>query len=76
LGSEAPDGLIIIDTFCVTVVFAESVTERSTLYFPAVVGVPDIVPVELSVKPGGIGLLVSPAQVYGGTPPVAVRSKL
>ena len=51
---------------------AESATWKETLVVPAVVGAPEMVPVVLSDSPDGRGLPRT-LQVYGGTPPAAVR---
>jgi hypothetical protein len=56
VGSDEPEGAMTSGTICAAVLFAASVTERPTLEFPAVVGVPEIVPLD-SVKPAGRGLL-------------------
>jgi hypothetical protein len=46
-------GLIRICSGCVADRFAASVTFAVKLYVPAVVGVPEMVPLEASVRPGG-----------------------
>ncbi len=61
---------------CVALFWAESVTWSVMLKFPAVVGVPEMVPVlEPSVKPLGNEPEVIP-QVYGVAPPEAVTVAL
>ena len=52
---------------------AESVTVTLKLTVPAVVGVPVITPVALSVNPAGSALPVASAHVYGALPPLATR---
>jgi hypothetical protein len=41
---------------------------------PAVVGIPEIAPDELSVRPGGSDPFVRANDVYGGVPPLATRA--
>ena len=47
---------------------AASVTWRSKVSFPAVVGVPERAPLELRVNPGGGEVLLIAAHVYGRNP--------
>jgi hypothetical protein len=66
-------GFIVIDRALVAVLLALSVTITVKLKVPAVVGVPEIIPVDVpSVRPFGRAPAVID-QVYGSKPPVAVR---
>jgi hypothetical protein len=53
---------------------SESVTVSEKLNVPAVVGLPEIVPEELRVKPAGRLEPVARAQVYGAVPPDALKA--
>jgi hypothetical protein len=56
---------------------AASVTRTVKLYVPAVVGVPEITPALLMVRPGGGGPGgATSAQVYGAVPPETVTRVL
>jgi hypothetical protein len=72
-------GLITMLQFAVVVpaeLFVESTTCAVKLNVPEVVGVPVMAPVEeFSVKPAGSEPLMM-ENVYGGTPPVAIRAEL
>ncbi len=50
---ESGAGLIVIESALVAVLATESVTFTVKLEVPAVVGVPEITPAELSVRPAG-----------------------
>ena len=63
--------LIVIDSNFVAVRLLLSVTLRVAEFGPpAVVGVPEITPLELSDRPGG-NVPEAMVQVYGAVPPVA-----
>jgi hypothetical protein len=51
----------------------ESSTSTEKFVFPAAVGVPEMAPAEERDKPAGREVLFARANVYGATPPVAVR---
>lgn len=72
----ASAGLIVMLRLPVAVLAgdSESVTVTEKLKVPAVVGVPEIVPEELNVKPGGRVDPVARAQVYGPVPPEAFKA--
>ena len=68
-----PDVLIVIGRDALAVALVLSVTLKvMEVGPPAVVGVPEITPLELSDNPAGKVPEVI-VQVYGGVPPVAVR---
>ena len=60
-----------MDSACVSVRPAESVTVMEKLDVPAAVGVPEIAPFDATVSPAGREPLVT-AKEYGPVPPVAV----
>jgi hypothetical protein len=68
----AVDEFTVMLSACVAVAELASVTSATKLHVPAVVGVPDIVPLVLSVRPGG--KLPDCVQEYGVVPPVAVNA--
>jgi hypothetical protein len=67
-------GLILILRFAVDLTLSASFTCTVKLNVPNAVGVPEIAPALLSVKPAGNVLAaLTKVQVYGETPPVAAR---
>jgi hypothetical protein len=64
--------LIVIDKGLVAVVLLLSVTLKVSAFVTTVVGVPEITPPALSVKPAG-NVPALTVQLYGAVPPVTVN---
>jgi hypothetical protein len=62
-----PEGLMVNEKLPLAVAPSASVTVADTEYVPAVVGVPDIAPLEETLRPPP----AEPENVYGGVPPLA-----
>ncbi len=73
VSTGAAPGFTTMPQASVAVFVALSVTCSVNAYEPAVVGVPEIDPAGLIVRPGG-NVPLARLHVYGGTPPVADRS--